>query len=224
MLLKDKGTMLGVVTSLTLKSLATIARPPGGTIARPVDPEQGCATFAVSRPGTYVVWQQCLAELNLCGEASPTESVSVRYPEDAGETVEVGFRYVIPQPPTCAITADPQEPSVDQPITFHANAYDPDGGPVACAWDFGDGNGSDQQHPTHQFDAGTWQVCLTVTNDCGEGSTCCQNVTVAQEPLTITCPTDVSTSNDPDECEAVVDPGTATCNIEGCTVGTGLAS
>ncbi len=45
-------------------------------------------------------------------------------------------------------------------------------------WDFGDGNTSTQQHPTHTYAAdGTYTVCLTVTNSCGTDSTC-QNITI----------------------------------------------
>lgn len=40
-------------------------------------------------------------------------------------------------------------------------------------WDFGDGNTSDQQDPTHTYTVpASYSVCLTVTNDCGSDTYC----------------------------------------------------
>ncbi|TVQ47865.1 MAG: PKD domain-containing protein, partial [Saprospirales bacterium] len=40
-------------------------------------------------------------------------------------------------------------------------------------WDFGDGNTSDEAEPEHVFDVhGEYEICLTVTNDCGEDVIC----------------------------------------------------
>ncbi|MEO0732398.1 MAG: PKD domain-containing protein, partial [Bacteroidota bacterium] len=52
-------------------------------------------------------------------------------------------------------------------------------GPGAVSWDFGDGSSSDEANPQHLFDAaGTYTVCLTVTNGCGANQSC-ENVQVA---------------------------------------------
>ncbi|WP_367390592.1 PKD domain-containing protein [Lewinella sp. LCG006] len=52
------------------------------------------------------------------------------------------------------------------------------GTPSAWAWDFGDGMSSTQQNPTHNYiTPGTYTVCLTVTNDCGDNQVC-ESVTV----------------------------------------------
>ncbi len=41
------------------------------------------------------------------------------------------------------------------------------------SWDFGDGSGSAEEHPTHSYAAnGDYTVCLTVSNDCGEDQVC----------------------------------------------------
>jgi PKD repeat protein len=42
------------------------------------------------------------------------------------------------------------------------------GGPSAWSWDFGDGNSSEDENPTHTFAAGRHRVKLTVTNTGGE--------------------------------------------------------
>lgn len=46
-------------------------------------------------------------------------------------------------------------------------------GTLSYSWYFDDGNTSDQQNPTHTFaSAGTYNVCLTVTNDCSSDQHC----------------------------------------------------
>jgi len=46
-------------------------------------------------------------------------------------------------------------------------------------WDFGDGDTSTQQNPTHNYGAdGTYNVCLVITNNCGSDSIC-DSVSVA---------------------------------------------
>lgn len=51
--------------------------------------------------------------------------------------------------------------------SFTDSSFDPDGGAItAWNWDFGDGNTSTQQHPSHTYaGAGTYQVTLVVTDD-----------------------------------------------------------
>lgn len=59
---------------------------------------------------------------------------------------------------------------------------DVDGGADTYSWDFGDGATSTDENPTHTYDAeGTYEVCLTVVNDCGD-STFCMDVSVCELP------------------------------------------
>ena len=45
--------------------------------------------------------------------------------------------------------------------------------PVSWAWDFGDGNTSNMQNPSHTYTAsGTYTVCLAVSNSAGSDTTC----------------------------------------------------
>jgi PKD repeat protein len=56
------------------------------------------------------------------------------------------------------------------------------GQPTAWLWDFGDGGSSSVQHPSHTYgSAGTYTVCLTVTNACGTNMQCV--------PVTVCSPT-----------------------------------
>jgi PKD repeat protein len=54
-----------------------------------------------------------------------------------------------------------------------------DGTPTSWLWDFGDGNTSTQQNPSHIYAAaGTYTACLIATNACGSDTTC-NSVTVS---------------------------------------------
>ncbi len=54
--------------------------------------------------------------------------------------------------------------------------------PSSWTWDFGDGNTSTAQNPTHTFaTAGTFNICLTATNTAGN-NTACQSLTVVLSP------------------------------------------
>ena len=51
---------------------------------------------------------------------------------------------------------------------------------TSSMWDFGDGNYSSQQHPTHQYNYGTYQVCLSVDDSVsGCSHTYCDSLKVS---------------------------------------------
>ncbi|TND07990.1 MAG: cell surface protein [Bacteroidetes bacterium] len=52
------------------------------------------------------------------------------------------------------------------------------GSPTSWFWDFGDGNNSTAQNPSHTYATnGTYNVCLVATTGCGSDTTC-QNITI----------------------------------------------
>ena len=53
------------------------------------------------------------------------------------------------------------------------------GDELTYLWNFGDGGTSTQRNPSHTFQAGVWEVLLTVTNDNGQDQT--STVIVATE-------------------------------------------
>lgn len=72
-------------------------------------------------------------------------------------------------PPRVQISATPVLGSVPLNVTFRSDGTnDPDGQPLLYQWDFGDGNGSSDEHPTHTYEnVGIYTARLTVT----EGTT-----------------------------------------------------
>jgi PKD repeat protein len=55
-------------------------------------------------------------------------------------------------------------------VSFQDFSFGP---PNEWIWDFGDGNSSGEQNPTHAYSQpGNYFVCLVVLNDCGNASTC----------------------------------------------------
>ena len=52
------------------------------------------------------------------------------------------------------------------PVTISFNNTSQGDG-LTYTWNFGDGQSSTQANPTHTFQAGVWEVTLTVTNDNG---------------------------------------------------------
>ena len=65
-------------------------------------------------------------------------------------------------------------------ITFQ-NTSQGDG--LTYNWSFGDGGSSTQANPTHTFQAGVWEVTLTVTNE--NGSDISSVVIVATQPTQV---------------------------------------
>jgi VCBS repeat-containing protein len=100
-------------------------------------------------------------------------------------------------------------------VTFSDQSDDFDGNVVAWDWDFGDGNSSAEQSPTHTYAAGgDYYVTLTVTDDGGASDATSQQVTVTgpnQAPtanfsyissgLVVTF---TDTSSDPDPADSII--------------------
>ena len=74
-----------------------------------------------------------------------------------------------PEPPVASFTYSPLSLQVNDSITFDASGCsDADGTIVSYIWDFGDGDTSTSQNPTHTYNQeGAYTVTLTVTDDDG---------------------------------------------------------
>ncbi|KPJ63591.1 hypothetical protein AMK68_03635 [candidate division KD3-62 bacterium DG_56] len=109
--------------------------------------------------------------------------------DETGNCVSCTQTVTVTCGPVCNITWEPPGPTAGELVQFHANASDPDGGPVTCVWDFGDGSigivGSD---PFHEFVApGVYNVCVVVTDDDGASMECCDRIAIGPgEELCVT--------------------------------------
>ncbi len=85
--------------------------------------------------------------------------------------------------PIASFSYTPAAPSTSDMVVFSDSSSDSDGSLITWIWDFGDGNTSTVQNPTHTFAAaGTYVVTLTVTDNGGASDTTSTNITVVAAP------------------------------------------
>ena len=73
----------------------------------------------------------------------------------------------------------------DFDVAFTDESSDSDGSIASWSWDFGDGNTTTEQNPSHTYtDYGTYAVSLTVTDDVGASASVTQNVTLSDPNAT----------------------------------------
>jgi len=149
------------------------------------------AATVTSRPETVSVGQPVQLQANLAGTGPFTQSwalgdgrhVAARDPVvvyAAPGTYEVTVQVANPlsvatatgtvtvvSRPAAAFAVDDERPVVDQPVQFSdESAGQP---PLSYLWDFGDGSGSNERHPTHRYSApGTYEVRLLVESEHGQ--------------------------------------------------------
>jgi len=104
---------------------------------------------------------------------------TVRIDADGDGTFE---QNVTLKQPVASFTYTPENPVVNQTITFNASSsYDPDGTIVSYEWDFGDGNVTSTTHEilNHSYsEAGSYEVTLTVTDNDGATNSTTKEITV----------------------------------------------
>jgi PKD repeat protein len=132
----------------------------------------------------------------LSGETSPVlEELTV---SSKGDPPEVEFYWT------------PSQPIVGQTVQF-SDASSNDA--TSWAWDFGDGELSEEQNPSHQYSAaGTYTVTLEASNDQGSASTS-KDLTVTSGLCQLTCTATVPDTGEIDETVAFV----ATAERANCT-------
>lgn len=78
------------------------------------------------------------------------------------------------------------------------------GNPTSFSWDFGDGNFSSEENPSHVYlENGTYEVCLTITNECGESNTCSEVTILIGEPVTFSSSVESPTCSE--SCDGTIE-------------------
>jgi PKD repeat protein len=84
-------------------------------------------------------------------------------------------------PPLADFAYSPTRPTTTDTIAFNDTSIDHDGTIIAWQWEFGDGETSDVQSPSHKYaTAKTYIAKLTVTDNDGATSSVTENITVGE--------------------------------------------
>jgi PKD repeat protein len=103
---------------------------------------------------------------------------------DGAETSITNTVAVVNLPPAAAFNCT-LNPQTDMDIQFTDNSVDPENRSLSWFWDFGDGNTSELQTPTHKFATeGDYNVTLTVTDDENATDTFTMTIPVTEPPQT----------------------------------------
>ncbi len=126
-------------------------------------------TYTYTSPGTYTVTLQGIDSQGHIAKDTVTVNVIGSTPTN--------------NPPTVWIGTDGNVTSGEAPLTvkFLAHAEDSDGTIVSYVWNFGDGETSTEQFPTHTYNnPGTYNVTLVVTDNQGATAIGTLTITVTQ--------------------------------------------
>ncbi|MCI5157444.1 MAG: PKD domain-containing protein [Candidatus Electrothrix sp. AUS1_2] len=146
--------------------------------------------------------------------AGGTYSVKLTVSDDAGDAAEFTDEVVTAAEPNSPPTALFSSASTSLNVDFTDRSQDSDGSITSWNWDFGDGETSTEQNPTHVYAAaGVHSVKLTVTDDDGESAEFIDTVvTVAQ-----VCADDADLDGVPDADDKCQDtPPNTFVNPNGC--------
>ena len=110
---------------------------------------------------------------------SGTYTVSLTVVDDDGASNSASRTINVNIPPTADFTYSPTHPTDLETVTFTDSSSDTDGDIASYEWDFGDGNTSNDQNPTHEYaDNGTYTVKLIVKDDDGATDTKSKDIIV----------------------------------------------
>ncbi|MBW8685417.1 DUF7948 domain-containing protein [Chitinophaga rhizophila] len=130
----------------------------GSAVSTDVNP-----VHTYNNPGVYTVTMQAV-DNNTCNRTDDTSMVITVFP-----------------PPTADFAYTPNTPTENTPTTF-SNQSSPDA--ISFSWEFGDGLGSTEVNPVHQYNrTGVYDVYLVSTNSAGCTDTAHKQVSAIVIPL-----------------------------------------
>ena len=188
-------------------------------IAADTDPGE---CFATLNPGIPTVADNC-PDVTFAGVRSDGKGLAELYPVGT-TTITWAATDAMGNQASCDQTitvADNEKPTITCPADIAANndagecfaTVNPGEPTVAddCPGVTFAGVRSDGKGLTEPYPVGTTTITWTATDAAGNKASCDQTITVTDnEKPTITCPADIVSDNDPDECFATLDPGAPT--------------
>ena len=127
-------------------------------------------------------------------------NLAINTNEPTGAPVMVSVKMIVTAAPTAQFTADNTE-NCDGIVNFTDETLN---APTSWFWQFGDGNISSQQNPTHVYDAsGSYDVTLEACNDIG-----CE---------TLTLPNYITVNLDGDFCDTLITEINGNAVLSSCT-------
>jgi len=112
-------------------------------------------------------------------------NVTVHASDTQGNNDTFHGQFAITAFPTANFSYSPEQPTSQDTIMFTDTSNDSDGAITAWHWDFGDGNASAVQHPSHSYATdGMYTVTLTITDSHGATDTASRYIEVENVPPT----------------------------------------
>ncbi|MEM9490371.1 MAG: PKD domain-containing protein, partial [Myxococcota bacterium] len=145
---------------------------------------------SVDIDGTVVAWAWDFGDGNTSNLQNPTHtygstglySVTLTVTDDEGQSDTFVQEVAVGEPPEPIFTFT----VIDRTVQFADASSDPDGLVVSWSWDFGDGNTSTLQNPSHTYaGSGTYTVSLTATDNDGITATVSQDVLIPEPPVAL---------------------------------------
>ena len=186
----------------------------------------GVGSFNVTAPsdcpwaaGTSSSWLHVTAGAEGIGNGpvSFTADANIGAPRSGAIVVE-DQTFTVTQaapPPVASFNVTPTNPVVGEVVQFNDTST---GFPTSWVWDFGDGNGSTAQNPTHRYAAaGSYTVALMVANSTAQDGASNQVSVITGFPLWLPVVSHVSGRNGTEWRSdlGLLNPGTAAATVQG---------